>query len=326
MKPIKNPFNPLPDGMRFKEVKYNAVGFRVIMQRSSALTIPEMFANIDPHDDLAWFAMADWFEENGNEDQAELVRLQQRLRFRYTEDENEKKLLWEEECRMQEILRKKVLPPVMEMTDKHGIVYVYVPNGTFLMGSTPEEDGNSDEQPAHPVEITRGFWMTKYPITQKQYESVIGSNPSHFKSTPDKDRSNHPVEMVSHDDATKFCDKLTEEKKPRFRAALPTEAQWEYACRAGSTTKFNVGHTLTPEDANYSESNIGSTCPVGSYRPNLFGLYDMHGNVWEWCRDWYASDTYKRRVEKALEEERLEKEAAEKAALEASLQNANVAV
>jgi formylglycine-generating enzyme required for sulfatase activity len=147
-----------------------------------------------------------------------------------------------------------------------------IPGGSFLMGS-PEGEGEDDEYPQHLVEVP-SFWMGVYPITQAQYQAVVGTNPSYSKG------DTLPVESVSWDDAVEFCEKLSQLTGRPYR--LPSEAEWEYACRAGTTTPFHFGEELTHEQANF---NSKQTSPVGIYPPNNFGLYDMHGNVWEWCQD-----------------------------------------
>ena len=137
------------------------------------------------------------------------------------------------------------------------------------------------------------FEIGKYPITQAQYEAVMETNPSRFKNNPQ-----NPVEKVSWDDAQAFCQKLSQITGKTYR--LPTEAEWEYACRAGTTTPFHFGETITGELANYNAGYTyadepkgeyrGQTTPVGQFSPNAFGLYDMHGNVWEWCLDpWHKN-------------------------------------
>ncbi|MDO4568897.1 MAG: formylglycine-generating enzyme family protein [Planctomycetia bacterium] len=181
-----------------------------------------------------------------------------------------------------------------------GVEYAFrwCPAGSFMMGSPPG-GGQPSENPQHLVTLTKGFWMLETEVTQAMWERVMGSNPSHFK------RSNLPVESVNWLDCTRFCEKISE--LSGLKIQLPTEAQWEYACRAGTTTAFSFGNTLfggkancdgnSPDDANSLDStkiiiNIKRTTPVGSYSPNAWGLYDMHGNVWEWCSDWYGSGYY----------------------------------
>ncbi len=159
---------------------------------------------------------------------------------------------------------------------------VEIPGGTFTMGSTEY----SWEQPQHSVTI-EPFYLGKYPVTQAQWEAVMGNNPSHFKG------KNRPVEMISWDDAVAFCEQLSKKTGKAYR--LPSEAEWEYSCRAGTTTPFYFGETITTDLANYDGNYTYGSAPKGKYRkqttdvgsfpPNAFGLYDMHGNVWEWCAD-----------------------------------------
>jgi formylglycine-generating enzyme required for sulfatase activity len=154
---------------------------------------------------------------------------------------------------------------------------VWVPGGSFRMGSI---DGQIDERPAHEVTLN-GFWIGKYQVTQAQYQAIMGSNPSRYKG------SRNPVELVSWDGATEFCRKLSKSTGKKY--TLPSEAQWEYACRAGCQGKFCFGDSES-DFGNYAwwgGNSDDMTHPVGEKRPNRFGLYDMHGNVCEWCLDWY---------------------------------------
>jgi len=164
------------------------------------------------------------------------------------------------------------------------LLFVTIPSGSFSMGSN---DGDSDEKAVHTVHIN-SFRMSKYEITQSQWESVMGSNPRHFKG------ANRPVEQVSWDDIQTFIRKLISQTGKHFR--LPTEAEWEYAARAGTTTRYSWGDDVGNNRANCdgcgSRWDNKETAPVGSFQPNSFGLYDMHGNVWEWVQDCYH-DSYK---------------------------------
>jgi formylglycine-generating enzyme required for sulfatase activity len=164
---------------------------------------------------------------------------------------------------------------------------VEISAGSFCMGSL-DGVGNDDEHPQHRV-TTRSFYIGKYEVTQAQYRAVMGTNPSGFKG------DNLPVEQISWNDAQEFCRKLSQMSGREYR--LPSEAEWEYACRGGTTTAFAFGDSLSSEQANFEGDApyggaakgvwLEKTTPVGSFQPNAFGLYDMHGNVEEWCEDWH---------------------------------------
>ena len=172
---------------------------------------------------------------------------------------------------------------------------IWIKPGTFTMGSPENELGRSDDEVQHQVTLTKGYWLGKYEVTQAQYEAVTGSNPANFKG------SNRPVENVNWFDAVNFCEKLTEIEKAAGRLpegyeyTLPTEAQWEYACRAGTAAALNSGKNLSDESECSEMDEVGwygynsdnETHSVGQKMPNAWGLYDMHGNVWEWCLDKY---------------------------------------
>jgi formylglycine-generating enzyme required for sulfatase activity len=200
-----------------------------------------------------------------------------------------------------------------------GMKLVLIPAGKFWMGSPRAElDRYDNEGPLHEVEITRPFYLGTYEVTQEEYEEVLGANPSFFCATgPGKDlvkgldTSRFPVECVSWLYAVGFCKKLSdlpEEKKAGRVYRLPSEAEWEYACRGGANGKdrppFHFGAALSAKQANfngnfpYGEAAKGPylrrTTTVGSYPANAFGLMDMHGNVWEWCSDWFSRDYYSR--------------------------------
>ncbi|MDB4625088.1 formylglycine-generating enzyme family protein [Rubripirellula sp.] len=170
-----------------------------------------------------------------------------------------------------------------ESADSIGMEFKLIPAGTFTMGDASGED---DETP-HEVTLTKPFKMGIHEVTQAQYEQVMGVNPSKFKG------ANNPVEMVSWEDAVEFCRRLSElpaEKAVDNVYRLPTEAEWEYACRAGATTKFSFGDDESElEQYDWGYANSGEkTRPVGSKQPNAWVLYGMHGNVAEWCQDWYG--------------------------------------
>jgi formylglycine-generating enzyme required for sulfatase activity len=211
---------------------------------------------------------------------------------------------------------------------------VLIPAGKFTMGSTARErekaaeplgrksteDWLMAEAPQHEVEITRPFYLGMYEVTQKQYREVMGKNPSYYskdgtgaEELKGLNTDDFPVDSVRWQDAIAFCKKLSalaKEKAARRGYRLPTEAEWEYACRAGgpSSAPYNIAGkptmSLSTKDANCcgaigfggapDEPDLWRTCKVGSYKPNAFGLYDMHGNVREWCSDWYDQKYYAR--------------------------------
>lgn len=264
----------------------------------------------NPTDEGCWLALADALEECGKVDRAELSRLSTRLRFQRNSPECP---TWE--ARQRELLAGGVLPCVPEVVNSVGMRLALIPSGTFQMGSPAEEEGRfDDEGPWHKVEITRAFYLGVFPVTQAEYQKVTGTNPSWFSATGGGkvevrglDTRPFPVEQVSWEEAADFCRRLTEQDKNRpsgHEYRLPREAEWEYGCRGGavSSQPFHVGASLTSTQANfdgtdpYGGAEIGlylkRTCPVGSFPPNAWGLYDLHGNVFEWCSDWYGEGYY----------------------------------
>jgi formylglycine-generating enzyme required for sulfatase activity len=210
------------------------------------------------------------------------------------------------------------------MISNYAIEMIWISAGSFQMGSPKTEEGRpkGDQELLHTVRLTKGFWLGKYEVTQDQWQAVMESNPSYFKQgrvieshffgsdiIDNKPRGNYPVESVSWNDIMDFCKRLTEKERVAGRLpegyeySLPTEAQWEYACRAGTNTAFCFGDYEGKlwQYGNYCDSSTNydwrdknhndgydDTAPVGSFQPNAWGLYDMHGNVAEMCYDWYS--------------------------------------
>jgi len=192
------------------------------------------------------------------------------------------------------------LDPNKVMTNSIGMKFVYIPAGEFMMGSPPtEKDRTPDEGPQHAVKISKGFYMGVTQVTQAQYKAIMDSRGGrHFRG------NELPAESISWFKAVAFCNKLSQTEDRTYR--LPTEAEWEYACRSGTTTRFSFGDS----DADFPlygniisvvtdparqvgfEDGYKMMAPVATFKPNGFGLYDMHGNIYEWCSDWYGEDYY----------------------------------
>jgi len=195
-------------------------------------------------------------------------------------------------------------------TNSIGMEFVYIESGEFMMGSPEDEEGHGDNKGWHRVVLTKPYWMGVTAVTQAQYRQVMGNNPSRFKKREGGvfgffgqvyDLDKFPVDSVSWSEAKSFCESLSQSTGDQCR--LPSEAEWEYACRAGTTTPFNTGDTISTDQANYDGNSTYSnaqkgiyrrkTTPVKTFEPNAWGLYDMHGNVEEWCEDWYGNDYYR---------------------------------
>jgi formylglycine-generating enzyme required for sulfatase activity len=194
------------------------------------------------------------------------------------------------------------------ITNSIGIQFVRIPAGSFLMGSPKTEEGRYDDEEQHEVKLTKAFHLGAFEVTQAQYEKIMGANPSHFSAkgegkarVKDQNTSKFPVEQVSWTQAKEFCKKLSDqpaEKKAGRVYRLASEAEWEYACRAGTKTPVHYGGSLNIQ-ANFCGLapyplrgkrgyDEGNTRDIGCYDANAFGLFDMHGNVHEWCEDWYG--------------------------------------
>jgi uncharacterized protein (TIGR02996 family) len=239
----------------------------------------------NPLDETTHLGLADWLEEYGDPRRAELLRLHRRLLATCCEPyQHPQRAGWQ--ARVVELL-SQVRPCLPQRSSVLGkgveMAFNFIPPGTFLMGRPEGEDGRGDEVPQHLVTLSKGFFLGVYQVTQAQWQAVMGNKPSNFRG------DNRPVEQVSWEDCQKFCRKLAERDGKRYR--LPTEAQWEYACRAGTTTDYCSGNGLDALrqvgwcsfDGDFRSAK--ETKPVGQFQPNAWGLYDMHGNGWEWCQD-----------------------------------------
>jgi formylglycine-generating enzyme required for sulfatase activity len=176
--------------------------------------------------------------------------------------------------------------PVLQ-TNSIGMRFVLIPPGEFVTGSLNSEGAQTAERTQHRVRITKPFLFGVYEVTQADYQRVMGTNPSKAQGDPRR-----PVEQVSWNEAQDFCRRLSRDEGKVYR--LPTEAEWEYACRAGTTTRYSFGDNekLTDQYAWSSQNSGKKTQAVGRLRPNAFGLFDVHGNVWEWCADWHGERAY----------------------------------
>ena len=189
------------------------------------------------------------------------------------------------------------------VTNSIGMKLSRIPAGTFHMGSPKTEAERKNDEPVHEVTISKSFLMGVYEVTQAEFRQIMGdeeANRATFRRNP-----KHPMENATRKRCREFCQGLTRlpaERNAGRRYRLPTEAEWEYACRAGTTTTFNLGDSLSAKQANFNGEYpygypefgvyLRKTADVGSYHPNAFGLYDMHGNVAEWCSDWYDKEYY----------------------------------
>ena len=191
------------------------------------------------------------------------------------------------------------------LTNSAGMAFVLIPAGKFTMGSPADERGHrANEGPVHEVVVGNAFYLGVHPVTQAAYLAVMGKNPARF-SASEGGGPDHPVESVSWDEAVAFCRKLSERAEERAAGRsyrLPTEAEWEYAARAGGTAPFAFGESFNATHGNFDAAypygeaepaaGVGRTTPVARHPASAWGLHDMNGNVWEWCADWYAEAYY----------------------------------
>ncbi|MGL4555207.1 MAG: SUMF1/EgtB/PvdO family nonheme iron enzyme [Gemmataceae bacterium] len=257
-----------------------------------------------PADDALWLILADWLEEHDDPRKAALLRDVRGLRG---VEEGPARL--SAEARVQGLLCGGVVPCVPARTNSIGMELALVPPGVTWVGSPDDEDGRYGDEPRRRGELTAPFYLGVHAVTQAQYQRVMGDNPSAFsakgrmrRKVEGLDTSRFPVERVSWADAAAFCQRLgelPEEKEAGRTYRLPTEVEWEFACRgeASQMTPFPYGPGISPKVVNYrasrrARSYLGRPAAVGSYPPNAFGLYEMVGNTWEWCADWYVSDAY----------------------------------
>lgn len=235
-----------------------------------------------PEDNALRLVFADWLEERGDP-RGELLRLLHTLTKEVETPQRQ-----ELEGRLRSLLGAGVQTVGPFWMNSIGIKFAWVTPGTFRMGSPKKDKWRCDDETQHWVTLSKGFYLAIHPVTQASWQEVMGNNRSHFHD------GYLPVVQVSWDDCQEFLQKLSKQDGHAYR--LPTEAEWEYACRGATTTPFFYGETISTDQANFNGHNRvsnpeglhrGKTTPVGSFSPNAWGLNDMHGNVCEWCADWY---------------------------------------
>ncbi len=204
----------------------------------------------------------------------------------------------EQEAKGHQLRWAKYLKVPVEWENSIGMKFVLIPPGIFMMGAPDSlASAQDDEKPQHRVQISRPFYLGTYEVTQVQYMNVVGNNPSGFQNE-EADTTDYPIETVYWSNTQRFCAMLSSlhaEKRADRLYRLPTEAEWEYACRAGTKTVFGFGENADEASIYgwHGRKSKRASHPVGQKKPNVWGLYDMHGNVWEWCADWYGPDYYR---------------------------------
>ncbi len=248
----------------------------------------------EPANAVPRLVYADWLDNQGDP-RGELLRIQEELRHLNVPRRAEK------EARMHELLNEGVEPLMVTRTNSIGMQEVLIFPGEFLMGSPANEEGQLDNENQVEVRLTQGFWLGKYTVKQAEWQQIIGNRPWEEKDYV-RDAPDCPVTFVSWEDAMDFCRRLTEKARlsgrlpDEWKYTLPTEAQWEYACRCGTTTAYSFGDDSS-KLGDYvwfadNADDVGEEYPhaVGTKAPNPWELSDLHGNVGEWCRDWYADN------------------------------------
>ena len=248
---------------------------------------------LNPLEETRWLVLADWLEEYDDPRRSELLRLHRQLLATCCESEHSQRARWH--ARIVELLGAGVRPCVpqrtLQLPGDVPMTFSFIPPGRYRRGSDQTEARDA-EKPSHMVILNKGFFLGIVPVTLGQWKAVMRSEPSVFRYP------NRPVENVSWDDTQAFCQQSMAGLNEQVMVRLPTEAEWEYACRAGTTTAYHFGDAINTDLANFNGrfSSEGfstgrfrrETTDVGTFPANPWGLFDVHGNVWEWCADWFG--------------------------------------
>jgi uncharacterized protein (TIGR02996 family) len=231
--------------------------------------------NERPGDTVSRLVFADWLEERGDP-RGQLLRLTHTL-TQSVDVPGRAEL----EARMQALVDQEVAAVGPFQTNSLGMQFAWVPPGTFLMGSPAHENNHRDNEALHRVTLTGGFFLGVHPVTQAQWQAVMRKNPSEWKA------QKRPVDCVNLEDCFNFCRKLSKREGTSY--CLPTEAEWEYACRTGTQTAYHFGDDPSRlREYAWCSPIASKTQVVGKKKCNALGLHDMHGNIWEWCSDWFG--------------------------------------